>query len=201
MKRIIFALLVCSLLISGCSKEEPKESRKELEPYVEIGDAKAEDSPYQYLKKIQLQNENISVETYLPISENQTQQGTEAYASLNGISIAVSIKEEKEETAGTFLNEAYQQEYARIHKLKNIQDFKAFDLIEKENYWLMEMDYNQSDGNCTLYPCISIIKMDQLRDGFYLITTLNVDNSKSNEDTKAILEEIMEVYGISIKEF
>lgn len=200
MKRIIFALLVCSLLISGCSKEEPKESRKELEPYVEIGDAKAEDSPYQYLKKIQLQNENISVETYLPISKNQTQQGTEAYASLNGISIAVSIKEEKEETAGTFLNEAYQQEYARIHKLKNIQDFKAFDLIEKENYWLMEMDYNQSDGNCTLYPCISIIKMDQLRDGFYLITTLNVDNSKSNEDTKAILEEIMEVYGISIKE-
>ncbi len=201
MKRIIFALLVCSLLISGCSKEEPKESRKELEPYVEIGDAKAEDSPYQYLKKIQLQNENISVETYLPISENQTQQGTEAYASLNGISIAVSIKEEKEETAGTFLNEAYQQEYARIHKLKNIQDFKAFDLIEKENFWLMEMDYNQSDGNCTLYPCISIIKMDQLRDGFYLITTLNVDNSKANEDTKAILEEIMEVYGISIKEF
>ena len=200
MKRIIFALLVCSLLISGCSKEEPKGSRKELEAYVEIGDAKAEDSPYQYLKKIQLQNENISVETYLPISENQTQQGTEAYASLNGISIAVSIKEEKEETAGTFLNEAYQQEYARIHKLKNIQDFKAFDLIEKENYWLMEMDYNQSDGNCTLYPCISIIKMDQLRDGFYLITTLNVDNSKSNEDTKAILEEIMEVYGISIKE-
>ena len=197
MKRIIFALLVCSLLISGCSKEEPKESRKELEPYVEIGDAKAEDSPYQYLKKIQLQNENISVETYLPISENQTQQGTEAYASLNGISIAVSIKEEKEETAGTFLNEAYQQEYARIHKLKNIQDFKAFDLIEKENFWLMEMDYNQSDGNCTLYPCISIIKMDQLRDGFYLITTLNVDNSKANEDTKAILE----VYGISIKEF
>ncbi len=201
MKRIIFALLVCSLLISGCSKEEPKESRKELEPYVEIGDAKAEDSPYQYLKKIQLQNENISVETYLPISENQTQQGTEAYASLNGISIAVSIKEEKEETAGTFLNEAYQQEYARIHKLKNIQDFKAFDLIEKENFWLMEMDYNQSDGNCTLYPCISIIKMDQLRDGFYLITTLNIDNSKANEDTKAILEEIMEVYGISIKEF
>lgn len=201
MKRIIFALLVCSLLISGCSKEEPKESRKELEPYVEIGDAKAEDSPYKYLKKIQLQNENISVETYLPISENQTQQGTEAYASLNGISIAVSIKEEKEETAGTFLNEAYQQEYARIHKLKNIQDFKAFDLIEKENFWLMEMDYNQSDGNCTLYPCISIIKMDQLRDGFYLITTLNVDNSKANEDTKAILEEIMEVYGISIKEF
>ncbi len=201
MKRIIFALLVCSLLISGCSKEEPKESRKELEPYVEIGDAKAEDSPYQYLKKIQLQNENISVETYLPISENQTQQGTEAYASLNGISIAVSIKEEKEETAGTFLNEAYQQEYARIHKLKNIQDFKAFDLIEKENFWLMEMDYNQSEGNCTLYPCISIIKMDQLRDGFYLITTLNVDNSKANEDTKAILEEIMEVYGISIKEF
>lgn len=201
MKRIIFALLVCSLLISGCSKEEPKESRKELEPYVEIGDAKAEDSPYQYLKKIQLQNENISVETYLPISENQTQRGTEAYASLNGISIAVSIKEEKEETAGTFLNEAYQQEYARIHKLKNIQDFKAFDLIEKENFWLMEMDYNQSDGNCTLYPCISIIKMDQLRDGFYLITTLNVDNSKANEDTKAILEEIMEVYGISIKEF
>lgn len=201
MKRIIFALLVCSLLISGCSKEEPKESRKELEPYVEIGDAKAEDSPYQYLKKIQLQNENISVETYLPISENQTQQGTEAYASLNGISIAVSIKEEKEETAGTFLNEAYQQEYARIHKLKNIQDFKAFDLIEKKNFWLMEMDYNQSDGNCTLYPCISIIKMDQLRDGFYLITTLNVDNSKANEDTKAILEEIMEVYGISIKEF
>lgn len=200
MKRIIFALLVCSLLISGCSKEQTKESRKELEPYVEIGDAKAEDSPYQYLKKIQLQNENISVETYLPISKNQTQQGTEAYASLNGISIAVSIKEEKEETAGTFLNEAYQQEYARIHKLKNIQDFKAFDLIEKENYWLMEMDYNQSDGNCTLYPCISIIKMDQLRDGFYLITTLNVDNSKSNEDTKAILEEIMEVYGISIKE-
>ena len=65
----------------------------------------------------------------------------------------------------------------------------------------MEMDYNQSDGNCTLYPCISIIKMDQLRDGFYLITTLNVDNSKANEDTKAILEEIMEVYGISIKEF
>lgn len=201
MKRIIFALLVCSLLISGCSKEEPKESRKELEPYVEIGDAKAEDSPYQYLKKIQLQNENISVETYLPISENQTQERTEAYASLNGISIAVSIKEEKEETAGTFLNEAYQQEYARIHKLKNIQDFKAFDLIEKENFWLMEMDYNQSDGNCTLYPCISIIKMDQLRDGFYLITTLNVDNSKANEDTKAILEEIMEVYGISIKEF
>lgn len=200
MKRIIFALLVCSLLISGCSKEEPKESRKELEPYVEIGDAKAEDSPYQYLKKIQLQNENISVETYLPISENQTQERTEAYASLNGISIAVSIKEEKEETAGTFLNEAYQQEYARIHKLKNIQDFKAFDLIEKENFWLMEMDYNQSDGNCTLYPCISIIKMDQLRDGFYLITTLNVDNSKANEDTKAILEEIMEVYGISIKE-
>ena len=120
---------------------------------------------------------------------------------MNGISIAVSIKEEKEETAGTFLNEAYQQEYARIHKLKNIQDFKAFDLIEKENFWLMEMDYNQSDGNCTLYPCISIIKMDQLRDGFYLITTLNVDNSKANEDTKAILEEIMEVYGISIKEF
>ena len=181
MKRIIFALLVCSLLISGCSKEEPKESRKELEPYVEIGDAKAEDSPYQYLKKIQLQNENISVETYLPISENQTQQGTEAYASLNGISIAVSIKEEKEETAGTFLNEAYQQEYARIHKLKNIQDFKAFDLIEKENYWLMEMDYNQSDGNCTLYPCISIIKMDQLRDGFYLITCLLYTSDAADE--------------------
>lgn len=168
---------------------------------MEEGDAKAEDSPYQYLKRVQLANENISVETYLPIAEDFTQDGTEAHASINGISIAVSLKEEKDNTAGSFLNEAYQKENERIHNLQGIQDFKVFDLIEKENYWLLEMDYNQSDGKGTLYPCISIIKMDQLRDGFYLVSTITVDNSKTNDNTKSILEEIMEVYGVSIAEY
>lgn len=202
MKKFMFIVLLCTLLINGCSeKQEPEESWKKLEPYMEEGDAKAEDSPYQYLKRVQLANENISVETYLPIAEDFTQDGTEAHASINGISIAVSLKEEKDKTAGSFLNEAYQKENERIHNLQGIQDFKVFDLIEKENYWLLEMDYNQSDGKGTLYPCISIIKMDQLRDGVYLVSTITVDNSETNDNTKSILEEIMEVYGVSIAEY
>lgn len=203
MKKNMFMILLCAILLCGCeTKEEVQiESVKALEPYTEETDAKAEESPYQYLKQIQLYNENISVETYLPASEDFIQEGTEAQAVIDGVSIKVSLEEETDvKTAGEFLNEAFQKENERIHALHGIQDFKVFDLIEEEEYWLLEMDYNQSDGNGTLYPCISIIKMDRLREGFYLISVIRVDNSLANENTKAVLEEVMEVYGVQISE-
>ena len=44
MKKFMFIVLLCTLLITGCSeKQEPEESWKKLEPYMEEGDAKAED--------------------------------------------------------------------------------------------------------------------------------------------------------------
>ena len=55
MKKFMFIVLLCTLLITGCSeKQEPEESWKKLEPYMEEGDAKAEDSPYQYLSLIHI---------------------------------------------------------------------------------------------------------------------------------------------------
>ena len=80
-----------------------------------------------------------------------------------------------------------------------MQDFQTYDLIEKDGYWLMEMDYSINDGNGPIYPCISVLKMDQLDGGYYLLSSINIDNSKANEETTEVLKELLNVYGVTLK--
>ena len=63
----------------------------------------------------------------------------------------------------------------------------------------MEMDYSINDGNGSIYPCISVLKMDQLDGGYYLLSSINIDNSKANEETTEVLKELLNVYGVTLK--
>lgn len=194
-------LCLCILIVgmTGCSTlPASTPDTVELEPYYE-NDAK-EESVYENLTLVELGDERLSIKTYLPMNEKITQDETSVTSEKDGISVALSLLEEtKEQSVGNIMEEIYKKEKNRIAKLNNVQDFKVYDLMEYDGYWMLEMDYNLHDGNGTLYPCISIIKLDVLDDGFLLASVIQVDNSKANKNTSAVLKEILEVYGIHMK--
>lgn len=204
-KIMIFLLaLLCSVQFAGCASighEQIREkTMKELEPYKGDTDEKKEDSKYQYLASVTLGDEDYSVQTYLPdTNELKTEKDT-ASSSKDGVSVLLRFfQETKDTTAGSVLQTAYQAEKDRIEAIQGMQDFQTYDLIEKDGYWLMEMDYSINDGNGSIYPCISVLKMDQLDGGYYLLSSINIDNSKANEETTEVLKELLNVYGVTLK--
>lgn len=201
---IIFLALLCSVQIAGCSSTGHEQIRdkavKELEPYKGDTDEKKEDTKYQYLTSVTLGDEDYSVQTYLPDTDDLKTGENAASASKDGISVSIRFfQETKDTTAGSTLQTAYQSEKDRIGAIQGMQDFKTYDLIEKDGYWLMEMDYAINDGNGSIYPCISVLKMDQLDGGYYLLSMINIDNSKANEETTGVLKELLNVYGVTLK--
>jgi hypothetical protein len=202
-KRNMSIVGICACILSGsiigCAKATvPVSETVKLEPYYE-NDAK-KTSIYENLILVELGNEDISIKTYLPIDDKMKQDEMSASSEKDGVSVELSLLAETEKkNAGNIMEEVYKKEKERISKLENIQDFKVYDLEEYDGYWMLEMDYSLHDGNGTLYPCISIIKLDELDEGFLLSSIIRVDNSTANENTGSVLKETMDVYGIHMK--
>lgn len=202
-KRNIFivGIYVCLLTgsVIGCAKTSDSVSETvKLEPYYE-NDAK-KSSVYENLMLVELGNEEISIKTYLPMDDKMKQDEMSASSEKDGVSVELALLVETEKnTAGNIMEEVYKKEKDRISKLENVQDFKVYDLAEYDGYWMLEMDYNLYDGKGVLYPCISIIKLDELDEGFLLSSIIRVDNSTANENTSSVLKETIDVFGINME--
>lgn len=202
-KRNIFIVGIYVYLLTGsvigCAKTSDSVSETvKLEPYYE-NDAK-KSSVYENLMLVELGNEEISIKTYLPMDDKMKQDEMSASSEKDGVSVELALLVETEKnTAGNIMEEVYKKEKDRISKLENVQDFKVYDLAEYDGYWMLEMDYNLYDGKGVLYPCISIIKLDELDEGFLLSSIIRVDNSTANENTSSVLKETIDVFGINME--
>jgi len=137
---MIFLLaLLCSVQFTGCAsighEQLRKKTMKELEPYKGDTDDKKEDSKYQYLTSVTLGDEDYSVQTYLPDTNELKIEKDTASSSKDGVSVLLRFfQETKDTTAGSVLQTAYQAEKDRIEAIQGMQDFQTYDLIEKDGY-------------------------------------------------------------------
>lgn len=213
-KRGFRMAVLCSLmfLLSGCKEVPPDDTKsqefQELEPYVEeiVGEeaeenAKNEASPYESLRAVLLEDENVSVKAYVPDGTDFSQDGLHASGVKDGVTVRLDVLQETKETSAVdLIEDAYQSEKSEAEGLEGVQDIHAYDLEEGDGYWMLEIGYNVSDGGANLYPCKTIIKLDQLSDDFLLRSVIQIDNTKANENTKAVLEDAMEAFGIEYKD-
>lgn len=194
--RFVTTLLCISAILVGCNPKAVTEEStlKNLESYSEANEVSEEEpSPYQYLTSTTLGDENYAVSIYLPNTDNLKVEDYTASASTDGITTTAYLFEETDETSsGDVLQKKFTEEKERIEKLKDVKDLNVSDLIEGDNYKLIEMDYTYGGS------CISILKMDDLQDGFYLLSYINVDASNLTDDSEAILKEILGVYGVDL---
>lgn len=193
MERFIAALLCISTILTGCTSVIPKdkETLKKLESYEEAKESPK--SPYEYLTDVTLGNEDFMVSVYLPDTDNLKIEEDSASASLDGITTSATLFEETEDVSlGDVLQKKYEEEKERIEKLKGMENLNVSDLIEGDNYQLIEMDYTLNGF------CISVLKMDDLGDGFYLLSYINVDASGFTDNSGAVLKEILDVYGVDL---
>lgn len=194
--RFIVTLLCVGTILTGCNKEAAtKETTlKNLESYSEANEVSEEDSsPYEYLTSATLGDENYAVSIYLPDTDNLKVDDYTASASTDGITTTAYLFEETDEASSEdVLQKKFEEEKGRIGNLKGMEDLNVSDLIEGDDYQLIEMDYTLNGS------CISILKMDDLKDGFYLLSYINVDASSLTENSEAILKEILEVYGVNL---
>ena len=62
------------------------------------------------------------------------------------------------------------------------------------------INYSLFDKDGNLFPCAVYIKIDELSDGNYLMNAITVDNSKGNKDTEETLKEVLDAYGIQVRQ-
>lgn len=74
----------------------------------------------------------------------------------------------------------------------------ADELISGDGFALQQINYDSISYDGTSYPCFDILKCDVVDDD-YVILMLTVDNSSATEDTKELLHDACEVYGIDFE--
>ncbi|HJA12985.1 MAG TPA: hypothetical protein H9799_08600 [Candidatus Mediterraneibacter merdipullorum] len=74
-------------------------------------------------------------------------------------------------------------------------DITVDEMIAGDGFALQQINYNSVDWEEKEYPCIEIVKCDQV-DGGVVMLSLSVDNSSATADTQAVFKEACELYGI-----
>ena len=74
-------------------------------------------------------------------------------------------------------------------------DITVDEMIAGDGFAIQQINYNSVDWEEKEYPCIEIVKCDQV-DGGVVMLSLSVDNSSATADTQAVFKEACELYGI-----
>lgn len=74
----------------------------------------------------------------------------------------------------------------------------ADELISGDGFALQQINYDSISYDGTAYPCFDILKCDVVEDD-YIILMLTVDNSSATDDTRELLRDACEVYGIDFE--
>lgn len=74
-------------------------------------------------------------------------------------------------------------------------DITVDEMITGDGFALQQINYNYISWDGEKYPCIEIIKCDQVNDDIVMMH-LTVDNSSATQNTQAVFAEACELYGI-----
>ena len=193
-----------AFLMAGSKAELPEEREKQedskkagLETYTG-GETQAE---YRHLEKTELRAEGIYLKPWVLKSNVLKQAGLEVTAEQNGVTMKLTaFRQGGNIGPGAVLEEEYKRTLAVIEKMKNVKNAKVRDIVEGEDYLLQEINYSLFDKDGNLFPCAVYIKIDELSDGIYLMNAITVDNSKGNKDTEETLKEVLDAYGIQVRQ-
>ena len=198
-KVLIICFLIFTFLITGCAdidnvptpispsvetQSNSTEDDRDFEVYIE-------EEQYKYLEKVPLSSVNSYAAVYT-IKGNES-KGSAVSGEEHGISLDVNLIESDKELKEIIENASQDMQ----ETLSIYGDLKISDMIIKENYGIQEMNYQIQEEN-VIYPCAVYIKTDLLSKGCYLLTIVQVDNTKTDNDTADLFSEILDAYGISL---
>lgn len=161
----------------------------EIEEYIDEEDP--ENSPYVYMQKIRLRDENYTVDTYIIKSDNIKIDGASAESSSDGVTMKTSLVKNGNDVIRTNTEKRLE----RINRLENLKEEPRTEI--RDNIGIIS--YSVVKGNKE-YPCLYICKADNVVDEddmkIILFTEITINNMKANERTADIMKEVMEVTGI-----
>lgn len=192
-----FIIFIGIFVLTGCGKTE---SNTELESYAVSGEEVSDnENRYSYLTSINLKKDNANLRVYLPDGESPEKSESKASSSMSGITVETELVFDDSGVNVSALSETeFNTRQIEVSQLAGIQDIVNAPESIGDNFSIRQIGYNINDGNGTIFPCTVIIKADHIQDTYYLKTVITVDNSKANEETKSILKEIMDAYGLSL---
>lgn len=189
---ISFILLSISFL-TACSSDATEDflpmEGQSLEPYVESGS----DEAYVYLEKVPLATDHAYMVVYA--MEGYEGDQTEVSCEGHGISLSVEILDSSEQ-----IDEGSLMEELTDTVLEGLTDTapSVSEIIEGDSCLVREINWQVLEGN-VVYPCIAYMKADDLGEGNLLATVITVDNQSTDEESEAVLKEVLDAYGIALE--
>lgn len=192
-----FIIFVGILVFTGCGS--PKSETK-LESYAVSGEEVSEsESRYTYLTSINLKKDNANLRVYLPDGESPEKSESKASSSMDGITVETELITDGSGANVSSISETeFITRQTEISQLAGNQDITDIPESAGDSSSIRQIGYNINDGSGTIFPCTVIIKADHIQGTYFLKTVITVDNSKANEDTKSVLKEIMDAFGLSM---
>lgn len=192
-----FIIFVGILTLTGCGSSE---SETKLESYAVSGEEVSEsENRYTYLTSINLKKDNANLRVYLPDGESPEKSESMASSSMDGITVETElITDDSGADVSSISETEFITRQTEINQLAGIQDITNIPESAGDSFSIRQIGYNINDSNGTIFPCTVIIKADHIQDTYFLKTVITVDNSKANEDTKSVLKEIMDAFGLSM---
>ena len=186
MKRIFLGLLCSLVFLTGCQQE--KNSLRKLEEYEE-----EETTEFQFMEEGILKGPTLTLK--VPVLKDSTIEGERSTGEKYGVTVDTELLEDC--VPVDKIQQIY-TEYETYETEGSIQDLEISDLLEEDDYGIVEIRYDIQSGSVT-YPCAVYIKLDQLTGGGYLKTTIEIDNSKADENSAQVVKEVMDAYHIVIE--
>lgn len=189
MKKFLIMLLL-SLVLTGCHKEETKEDAGPALPaYVEsedevtqVYDIEEVPNPYEFLTPVTLTRDGSYIGLYMIDAEDMEAEDTRAFSEKDGVSLEYRYEASSLYTALMDKKDAV---------IKVLQD-QELEVSETDS--VIKISY-QVEEDETLYPCTIIITGEKAEKGS-LITTVGIDNTKGNEETEKVLLEVLDAAGL-----
>ena len=206
-KCIVFLpVFIVFLLLAGCQKEV----EAPLPPITTETDGvdqvtyEKQEEQYKYLSRQTIDTKEAEVTVYLPNTDEPQTVKDGLQSSAHGVTVKNTVQKEKE------INKIIAKEIAEIKSDlkgdKNIKEIetgtKSKGTTEEEmEYALQGVSWQVVDKEHeSIYPCMCIVKSEQITDTHSLTTVITIDNQSSDDDSAAMIQEIADIYGINFEE-
>ena len=187
----VFICLLCLTVLCGC-----KEKGAELEKY-HSGEEKIEQNAekYEYLTSIILKESSASLRVWIPDSNTISKKENQVSSQNAGIEVETELLENSSESIQQLCEAKVSEKQNEINAFAGVKDVAV---TGDSSSGIAMINYNIRDGGSNIYPCAVIIKAENIEEGYYLRTSVTVDNTSANENTKKILAEVLDAFGIEL---
>lgn len=202
-KILTIALITIVLALATGTYIYLSHAEEDLEPFQEttaepFQKESNDTSRFRYLKEYLLKIEGQSLKVYLPENAKSSENENKASGDTNGVSVTAEFILNDDTDTETLTVQETENQMTGISTFEGVQDISLKEVVSAKNYSIQQIDYSINDGNGTLYPCIVIIKTDEIETGTYLRSVIKIDNTAATEKTSSCLKEIIKAYGISL---